>query len=131
MNRAIADANIEPAQIDYISVHGTGTKANDIAETLAIKRFLGARAFEVPVSSIKSMIGHTMGAASALEAVASVMALNTGKIPPTMNYEHPDPQCDLDYVPNHCRTVKLETILSNSMAFGGNNSCLVLGRGPH
>ncbi len=129
MKRAIADASIDPGQIDYISAHGTGTTANDIAETRAIKRFLGARAFEVPVSSIKSMVGHTMGAASALEAVASVMALKTGKIPPTMNYEHSDPQCDLDYVPNHCRTVKLETILSNSLAFGGNNSCLVLGRG--
>lgn len=130
MQRALLDAGLRPEDIDYISAHGTGTQANDAAETNAIKKFFGKRAYEVPVSSIKSMIGHTMGAASALEAVASVMCLKTGMVPPTINYENPDPQCDLDYVPNESRACRVRVVLSNSMAFGGNNACLLLGTYP-
>lgn len=128
MERALKDSGLAHSAIDYISAHGTGTPANDAAETMAIKKFLGKRAYDVPVSSIKSMIGHAMGGASALEAVACVMSLRTGMITPTMNYQHPDPECDLDYVPNCSRDHKSRIILSNSMAFGGNNCCLVLGR---
>jgi 3-oxoacyl-[acyl-carrier-protein] synthase II len=127
MERALRDSDLDPGDIDYISAHGTGTPANDAAETKAIKKLLGKRAYDVPVSSIKSMIGHAMGGASALEAVACVKSLMTGKIPPTMNYQHPDPECDLDYVPNHSRNHRSQVILSNSMAFGGNNCCLILG----
>jgi 3-oxoacyl-[acyl-carrier-protein] synthase II len=127
MTSALRDSGLGPADIDYISAHGTGTPANDAAETKAIKSFLGKRAYEVPVSSIKSMIGHAMGGASALEAVACVKSLQTGMIPPTMNYQYPDPECDLDYVPNRSRNHECRVILSNSMAFGGNNCCLVLG----
>lgn len=128
MARALRDGGLVTADIDYISAHGTGTPANDAAETKAIKSFFGKRAYEVPVSSIKSMIGHAMGGASALEAVACVKSLQTGMIPPTMNYQYPDLECDLDYVPNRSRNHKSRIILSNSMAFGGNNCCLVLGR---
>ncbi|MEN8135899.1 MAG: beta-ketoacyl-[acyl-carrier-protein] synthase family protein [Thermodesulfobacteriota bacterium] len=127
MERALRDSCLAPVDIDYISAHGTGTPANDAAETKAIKKLLGKRAYDVPVSSIKSMIGHAMGGASALEAVACIKSLRTGMIPPTMNYQQPDPECDLDYVPNRSRNHRSRVILSNSMAFGGNNCCLVLG----
>lgn len=123
--QALAESGIAPADVDWISAHGTGTPANDLAETRGIKRAFGDRARAVPVSSIKSMIGHTMGAASALEAVAAVMAIRTGAIPPTINYEHPDPGCDLDCVPNRFRRGEVRIVLSNSMAFGGNNACAV------
>jgi 3-oxoacyl-[acyl-carrier-protein] synthase II len=128
MAQALAQSGLEPADVDWISAHGTGTSANDFAETQGIKRAFGDRSRAVPVSSIKSMIGHTMGAASALEAVAAVMAIRAGIIPPTINYEHPDPACDLDYVPNRCRQTDVRVVLSNSMAFGGNNACAVFVR---
>jgi 3-oxoacyl-[acyl-carrier-protein] synthase II len=129
MEAAMADAGLTAADIDYVSAHGTGTPANDAAESRAIRAFLGPRHRSVPVSSIKSMIGHTMGAASALEAVACVMALVSGIVPPTANHEVPDPECDLDVVPNQARRHPVGVVLSNAMAFGGNNACLVLGRG--
>ena len=128
MAQALAESGLEPADVDWVSAHGTGTSANDLAETQGIKRAFGDRARGVPVSSIKSMIGHTMGAASALEAVAAVMAIRTGAIPPTINYEHPDPACDLDCVPNRFRPADVRVVLSNSMAFGGNNACAVFAR---
>lgn len=125
---ALAESSLAPVDVDWISAHGTGTPANDLAETQGIKRAFGDRARVVPISSIKSMIGHTMGAASTLEAIAAVMAIRTGAIPPTINYEHPDPGCDLDYVPNRCRRAEVRVVLSNSMAFGGNNACAVFAR---
>ncbi|HWR98352.1 MAG TPA: beta-ketoacyl-[acyl-carrier-protein] synthase family protein [Candidatus Methanoperedens sp.] len=132
---ALAESGLAPADVDWVSAHGTGTPANDLAETQGIKRAFGERARAVPVSSIKSMIGHTMGAASALEAVASVMAIRAGAIPPTINLEHPDPECDLDWVPNRARNADVRVVLSNSMAFGGINACAVFaaadGRRPH
>ena len=131
MNRALKMSDRKPEDIDYICAHGTGTPANDAGETMGIKRLLGPRAYRTPVSSIKSMIGHAMGAASALEAVACVMALNTGMLPPTTNYQTPDSECDLDYVPNQSRKVDVNLVMSNSMAFGGNNSSLILERVSH
>ena len=125
---ALRNAGVSPDSVDYISAHGTGTKTNDVAETIAIKRVFGDHADRLLVSSIKSMIGHTMGAASAIEAGVCAMALAEGIAPPTMNYEMPDPECDLDVVPNAPRRKALEVALNNGFAFGGNNSCLVLGR---
>lgn len=122
---ALDESGVAPAEVDWISAHGTGTPANDLAETQAIKRAFGGRAAAVPVSSIKSMVGHTMGAASALEAVAAVMAIRAGAIPPTINLEHPDPACDLDCVPNQARRARVRAVLSNAMAFGGVNACAV------
>jgi 3-oxoacyl-[acyl-carrier-protein] synthase II len=130
MRAALRVAGVSPAEVDYISAHGTGTPANDKTETRAIKTVFGAAAYRIPVSSIKSMIGHTMGAASAIEAVACVMAIRTGILPPTMNLEHPDPECDLDYVPNQARARAVRVAVSNAFAFGGNTSSLVVaGRG--
>ncbi len=131
VTRAIDDAlrlaRVLPEDIGYINAHGTGTKANDEAETNAIKAAFGARAYRVPVSSTKSMIGHCLGAAGALETSAAIMALVRGIVPPTANYETPDPKCDLDYVPCTSRTVDgLKAVLSTSLAFGGNNTALVL-----
>lgn len=128
MRDALSESGLGPEDVDWISAHGTGTPANDAAETRGIKLVFGARASRVPVSSIKSMIGHTMGAASALEAVASILAIREGIVPPTMNYENPDPECDLDCVPNASRRCEVRVVLSNSMAFGGNNSCVVFRR---
>ncbi len=125
---ALESARIAPAEVDYINAHGTGTPVNDKVETRAIKRVFGRHAYELCVSSTKSMIGHTMGAASAIEAITSVLALRHGVVPPTMNYETPDPDCDLDYVPNAARRRSLTVALNNAIAFGGNNSCLVLRR---
>jgi 3-oxoacyl-[acyl-carrier-protein] synthase II len=125
---AMESAGIAPAEVDYINAHGTGTPVNDKVETLAIKRVFGRHAYELCVSSTKSMIGHTMGAASAIEAITSVLALHDGVVPPTTNYETPDPDCDLDYVPNAARRRSLTVALNNAIAFGGNNSCLVLRR---
>src|SRR5262249_16912558 len=125
---AIREARIAPEQIDYINAHGTGTPANDRIETAAIKAVFKDFAYRIPVSSIKSMIGHTMGAASAIEAVACPLVVSRGIIPPTMNYGHPDPECDLDYVPNQARAQHVNTVLSNSFAFGGNCAALILKR---
>jgi 3-oxoacyl-[acyl-carrier-protein] synthase II len=126
MQRALADANLEPAQVSYISAHGTGTPTNDRLETLAIKRVFGEGAYRVPVSSVKSMIGHTMGAAAAIEAAVCALAVHHGRIPPTIHLEDPDPECDLDYVPNRQRAHPVEVALNNAYGFGGNNSSLVL-----
>ena len=126
MQLALQDAGVSPEQVDYINAHGTSTELNDKIETLAIKKVLGDHAYRVPVSSIKSMIGHSMGAAGALEAIACVLSMCTGWVPPTINYEHPDPECDLDYVPNQARKHAVKVAVSNSFGFGGQNAVLVL-----
>lgn len=128
MQLAIEDADLTPADIDYINAHGTGTQLNDPMETLAIKHVFGERAYQIPISSNKSMIGHIITAAGAVEAIASVQTIKTGIIPPTINLEEPDPDCDLDYVPNTARHASVHTVLSNSFGLGGQNACLVIGR---
>ena len=128
MALALKDAGIPPEEIDYINAHGTSTEYNDINETLAIKKIFGERAYKIPISSTKSMTGHLLGAAGAVEGVFSVLALCHGVIPPTINYETPDPQCDLDYVPNEARKVDIKVVLSNSFGFGGTNACVVFRR---
>jgi beta-ketoacyl-acyl-carrier-protein synthase II len=125
---ALQDAGLGIDEIDYINAHGTGTQANDNTETKAIKKVFGERAYRVPISSIKSMLGHAMGASGALEAIATTMVVNEGKIPPTINYETPDPECDLDYVPNTMRAQPVRAGLSNSFGLGGQNACLVIKR---
>ena len=125
MERALSDAGLEPQDIEYINAHGTSTALNDVMETRAIRRVFGERAYQVPISSTKSMIGHLMGAAGAVEAVACVKSLETGTIHPTINYETPDPECDLDYVPNQARQTNPRTLLSNSFGFGGHNATLI------
>ena len=117
-----------PDALDYISAHGTGTPANDRIEAAAIRAVLGKRTDSVPVSSIKSMTGHTMGAASAIEAMACVLAIVHGFLPPTINYDTPDPECPLDVVPNRARTARVDTAMNNAYAFGGNNCCVVFSR---
>jgi len=126
MARALEDARIGPEQVDYVSAHGTGTPANDRTEAGALRSLFGDRIGSTPVSSIKSMIGHTMGAAGAIEAIACVLAIDTGFVPPTINYETPDPECDLDVVPNAARETRVHVALNNAYAFGGNNSCIVI-----
>ncbi len=121
MTNALSMARVSYEDVDYINAHGTGTPLNDIMETLAIKSVFKERAKEIPVSSIKSMIGHTMGAASAIESVVSCLSIKNSAIPPTIHYKTPDPQCDLDYVPNEGREMKVNCVLNNSFAFGGNN----------
>ncbi|MBN1882279.1 MAG: beta-ketoacyl-[acyl-carrier-protein] synthase family protein [Deltaproteobacteria bacterium] len=128
MRAALNDAGIDASRIDYINAHGTATPANDAVETAAIKAVFGKRAYDVPVSSTKSMIGHTLGAAGALEAVASILAMNDGFIPPTIHYSEPDPECDLDYVTEGAREGSMDIFLSNSFAFGGNNTTIIIGR---
>jgi len=128
MRWAIVDADMQPADIDYINAHGTSTPKNDFVETLAIKKVFGDRAYQVPISSTKSMIGHALGGGGALEAVASVKSIQTGQIHPTINYETPDPDCDLDYVPNQARHQQVNAVLSNSFGFGGQNACIVIKR---
>ncbi|MGI9592261.1 MAG: beta-ketoacyl-[acyl-carrier-protein] synthase family protein [Myxococcota bacterium] len=124
MERALRDARLGAEAIDYVSAHGTGTKANDKIESAAVRALLGDHT--APVSSIKSMIGHTMGAASALETIACCLAIESGSIPPTIHHEHPDPECNVDVVPNEARDHRVDVALNNAFAFGGNNSCLVL-----
>ncbi len=126
MRWALQDAGISINDVDYINAHGTSTPANDAGETLAIKKLFGERAYQIPISSTKSMIGHPMGAAGALEAIACALTIETGVIHPTINYEKPDPECDLDYVPNQARAASIRTTLSNSFGLGGQNACLVL-----
>jgi 3-oxoacyl-[acyl-carrier-protein] synthase II len=125
MKLALADAQLGLDEIDYINAHGTSTPINDPAETQAIKSLFGEKAYEIPVSSIKSMIGHALGASGALEAVASIRTIRDGIIPPTINLETPDPLCDLDYVPNTARVKQVKTVMSNSFGFGGQNCVLV------
>ncbi|MCK5317205.1 MAG: beta-ACP synthase, partial [Anaerolineales bacterium] len=125
---ALATAAVNPDEIDYINAHGTGTKLNDISETKAIKAAMGEAAFQVPISSTKSMTGHMMGATGALEAIICVMAIRDGILPPTIHLNDPDPECDLDYVPNHAREGEIEVALSNAFGFGGHNAVLALRR---
>ena len=125
MRWAIEDAGMQPSDIDYINAHGTSTPKNDMVETLAIKTVFGEGAYEVPISSTKSMIGHALGGAGALEAVACIKTIRDGIIHPTINYETADPACDLDYVPNKARKAQINTVLSNSFGFGGQNACVV------
>ena len=131
MKWALEDAQVELDQVDYINAHGTSTPLNDTTETFAIKRLFAERAYEIPVSSSKSVTGHALGATGAIEAIFSVYALEKGIIPPTWNYETPDPECDLDYVPNAPRKANLEYVLSNSFGMGGQNACLVFKRYPN
>lgn len=130
MREAMDDAGVSPEEVDYINAHGTSTPRNDIAETRAIKAIFGRRAYEIPVSSTKSLIGHAMGAAGAIETVACIQAIRTGWLHPTINQEKRDPKCDLDFVPNIARRQPVNVILKNSFAFGGQNACLVLKAGP-
>ena len=122
---ALRDAGLGTGEIDYINAHGTSTDVNDRVETMAIKQALGQHAYSTPVSSIKSMMGHLIAAAGSVEAITCLLAIRDGVIPPTVNYETPDPECDLDYVPNHARQVPVETALSNSFGFGGQNISLI------
>ena len=125
INAALNDARVNPDEVDYINAHGTSTPLNDKVETLAIKEIFGERAYQLKISSIKSMIGHLLGAAGAVEAVATALTIKNGVIPPTINYEHPDPDCDLDYVPNKAIEYPVKVAISNSFGFGGTNACLV------
>lgn len=126
MVKALKSANLSPEDVQYISAHGTGTPANDKAETISIKKVFGDKPRHLAISSIKSMIGHTMGAASVIESIACALAVQNDIIPPTINYVTPDPECDLDYVPNVMRKQVVNIALNNAHAFGGNNSCLVI-----
>jgi len=128
MRWALEDAEVTTDDVDYINAHGTSTVLNDLAETRAIRSLFGERAYKIPISSTKSMIGHVLGGAGALESVVCVKTLQTGVIHPTINYEHPDPECDLDYVPNKSRKADVRIILKNSFGFGGQNACLVFKR---
>jgi 3-oxoacyl-[acyl-carrier-protein] synthase II len=128
MRLALADAGLGTDQIDYINAHGTSTPPNDRSETAAIKTVFGERAYAIPVSSTKSMTGHLMGAGGGIEAIACVRAIEEGVIPPTINYEHPDPDCDLDYVPNTARRAAVGVTMSNSFGFGGHNATIILRR---
>jgi 3-oxoacyl-[acyl-carrier-protein] synthase II len=128
MRLSLKDAGIAPSEVDYINAHGTSTEYNDANETQAIKKVFGEHAFKLAVSSTKSMTGHLLGAAGAVEGVFSVLALRHGIIPPTINYENPDPDCDLDYVPNHARRADIRVVLSNSFGFGGTNACVIFRR---
>ncbi|MGB9301942.1 MAG: beta-ketoacyl-ACP synthase II [Anaerolineae bacterium] len=125
MRRAIADAGLKPEDIRYINAHATATPIGDPAEVVAIKSVFGSRAYEIPVNATKSMIGHLLGAAGAVEAIATIMTIREGILHPTINYEHPDPECDLDCVPNEARRTQVDIALSNSFGFGGQNACLV------
>jgi 3-oxoacyl-[acyl-carrier-protein] synthase II len=128
MRMAIADAGLRPEQIGYVNAHGTSTTVNDKVETLACKQVFGEHAMKVPVSSTKSMMGHLIAAAGVTEMIVCLLAIRDGVLPPTINYEHPDPNCDLDYVPNVARETQLDYALNNSFGFGGQNVCLCLGR---
>jgi 3-oxoacyl-[acyl-carrier-protein] synthase II len=128
MRQALRRADVAPEQVGYINAHGTSTPLGDAAETKAIKDVFGEHAYKLAVSSTKSIMGHCFGAAGAIEAMMCVLAIHEGVLPPTMNYEHPDPECDLDYVPNEARRVQVEVALSNAMGLGGHNACVLVGR---
>ncbi len=128
MQLAIEDSGLQTTDIDYLNAHGTSTRLNDLSETAAIKSVFGEMAYNLPISSTKSMHGHLLGGAGALEAIMSVQTIQTGVLPPTINYATPDPDCDLDYVPNTARQAIVNKVMSNSFGFGGHNACLVLGR---
>jgi len=127
---ALQDANIKPTEIDYINAHGTSTPLNDKIETQIIKEYFGEYAYRIPISSTKSMIGHSLGAAGAIELIASIMTIKNQFSPPTINYEFPDPDCDLDYVPNEGRKASVTTLLKNSFGFGGKNSTIIIRKYP-
>jgi 3-oxoacyl-[acyl-carrier-protein] synthase II/nodulation protein E len=128
MQIALDDADLQTEQIGYINAHGTSTPLNDKSETAAIKTVFGSHAHDLAVSSTKSMTGHLLGAAGALEAIFCVKTLQDGVLPPTINYESPDPECDLDYVPNQARSTRVDHVMSNSFGFGGHNATIILGR---
>jgi len=123
---SIKDAGMDISQVDYINAHGTSTLLNDRCETLAIKKVFGERAYKIPVSSTKSMTGHLLGAAGAVELIATVLTIENSIIPPTINYENPDPECDLDYVPNKARQQEVNFAISNSLGFGGHNATIAV-----
>jgi len=126
MSNALADGGVKPEEVDYINAHGTSTPLNDKIETLAIKKVFGDYAYKIPISSNKSMIGHLLGAAGVVELIATILSMEKETVPPTINYEFPDPECDLDYVPNRARPKKIKVALSNSLGFGGHNATLVV-----
>jgi 3-oxoacyl-[acyl-carrier-protein] synthase II len=128
MRTALERAGVDPQRVGYINAHGTSTPLGDAAETRAIKDVFGDHAYKLAVSSTKSMTGHTFGAAGAIEAIFSALALKRGVLPPTINYRSPDPECDLDYVPNEAREAQVDVALSNAMGLGGHNGCVLLGR---
>ena len=128
MRQALDNAGVTPERVDYVNAHGTGTPLGDAAETKAIKDVFGGHAYELAVSSTKSMVGHMFAASGAIEALVCALAIHHGVIPPTINYENPDPDCDLDYVPNEAREAEIDVALSNAMGLGGHNACVILGR---
>jgi 3-oxoacyl-[acyl-carrier-protein] synthase II len=125
---ALASPGIGPSDVDYVNAHGTSTPLNDVTETRAIKAALGESAYDVAISSTKSVTGHLLGAAGAVEAIVCVKAIENNLVPPTMNLDEPEPECDLDYVPNVARQMPVDVVLSNSFGFGGHNACLVFRR---
>src|SRR5207244_11798550 len=129
MRKALAKADLEPDAVGYVNAHGTSTKLGDVAETKAIREVFGAHADRLAVSSTKSVHGHLLGAAGAIEAAACVLAIDRGLLPPTFNLDDPDPECDLDYVPNKARKADIKVAVSNSFGFGGHNATLVI-KGP-
>ena len=128
MQSALDRAGVAPERVGYMNAHGTSTPLGDIAETKAIKSVFGEHAYKLAVSSTKSMMGHTFGAAGAIESIMCILALRDGVLPPTINYRNPDPDCDLDYVPNEARHVQVDVALSNAMGLGGHNGCVLFGR---
>ena len=125
MTRSLNDANVAPNEVDYLNAHGTSTPYNDKFETLAIKKVFGDHARKVHISSTKSMTGHLLGAAGGIESIISIKTIQTGEVPPTINYETPDPECDLDYTPNVKRQAEIKTVMSDNLGFGGQNAALV------
>lgn len=128
MQKAMAEAQLNPSEVQYISAHGTGTQSNDYLETLAVKKIFGARASSVPMSSIKSMLGHSMGAAAAIEAAVCVLAIDRGMVPATVNLDEADPDCDLDYVANQARELRINVAMNNASGFGGTHASVILKR---
>ena len=128
MRAALDRSGVDPVRVNYINAHGTSTPLGDAAETKAIKDVFGDRAYDLAVSSTKSTMGHLLGAAGAVEAIMCALAIHEGVIPPTINYYNPDPECDLDYVPNEPRKAEIDVALSNAMGLGGHNGCVLLGR---
>ena len=128
MRSALRRADVEPERVGYVNAHGTSTPLGDAAETKAIKDVFGGHAYDLAVSSTKSVMGHCFGAAGTIEAMMCVLALRDGVLPPTINYEQPDPACDLDYVPNEAREAQVDVALSNAMGLGGHNGCVLFGR---
>ncbi len=126
MSLALNSAGVNPEDVDYINAHGTSTQLNDVMETKAIKKVFGERACNIPISSTKSMTGHLLGASGGLETIVCVLSVERGVVPPTINLEHPDPECDLDYVPNEAREIEVRVALNNSFGFGGHNAVLLI-----